>query len=361
MITKVILLTVITACCVLAGCKNSLLDRSLVFFTNTTIGVEISVSPSDATSPVRLIIGYKRAEGVLNPVYHSEGVEVPVTTENAETLTAGSSYADKEAAIRDSRSYSRKWSTSEPIAGGPKTIKRYRPEAYSVIAKIAGDVSGNAGETAQGKLSVAQWFATGEAAKILAKQPGIAGAVTGSSEIAKAAMMSNFGGSTSGQTWVADLQVFVYIYTALYERGKAGDIKAKQHVRNIDTLGSLVPDEYINYKWKNPAPAIPLLETTINPIAANQAIWGKVFDSVTTYYGSLDSNIVELSDALIDRAFEYRPEGATAKSTADNNLKLTLKNLRQVLVDKKANLEKEFSENQIVITAVQYYFKTLLQ
>ncbi len=187
MIARAMLPAALAVCCLTAGCENSLLDRSLVFFTNTTLGVEVSVSPSDATAPVKLIIGYKRAEGVLNPVYHSQGVEAPVTTDESEALTGGSLYSDKEASKSGSSSYSKKWSKSVPIPGGPKTIRRYRTEAYSVIAKIAGEVQGKAGGSADGKLSVAQWFATGEAAKILANQPGIAGAVTGSAEVAKEA------------------------------------------------------------------------------------------------------------------------------------------------------------------------------
>ena len=97
MIARAIPLAAIAVCCLTAGCENSLLDRSLVFFTNTTLGVEVSVSPSDATAPVKLIIGYKRSEGVLNPVYHSQGVEAPVTTDESVALTGGSSYTDKKA------------------------------------------------------------------------------------------------------------------------------------------------------------------------------------------------------------------------------------------------------------------------
>ena len=72
------------------GCENSLLDRSLIFTTNTTLGVEVAISPADSTSPVKLIIGYKRFEGVLNPVYHSHGVVGPIAP------SSGSSPAPEE-------------------------------------------------------------------------------------------------------------------------------------------------------------------------------------------------------------------------------------------------------------------------
>jgi hypothetical protein len=55
-----------------------LLDRSLIFATHTTLGLEASIQPTDAaTTPVSLVIGYKRTDGVLNPVYHSDGIETP--------------------------------------------------------------------------------------------------------------------------------------------------------------------------------------------------------------------------------------------------------------------------------------------
>jgi hypothetical protein len=53
-----------------AGCTNSLIDRSLIFSTNTSLGIDVSVNPSETDSPAKLQIGYKRTEGVLNPVFY---------------------------------------------------------------------------------------------------------------------------------------------------------------------------------------------------------------------------------------------------------------------------------------------------
>jgi hypothetical protein len=140
-------------CCV-AGCyKDSFVDRSLIFSTHTTLGLEASVQPTDAAAaPVSLVLGYKRTEGVLNPVYHADGVRV--------------SSGDQGTTVKS----------------------RYRDKAYSVIAKLEGNTGGKVQETAEGQMSVAQWFATGEAATMLAGQPGIAGAVSGNSRIAEAAV-----------------------------------------------------------------------------------------------------------------------------------------------------------------------------
>ncbi len=137
--------------CILAGCSN--IDRSLIFFTHTNMGLELSVDTTQTSPPVKLIIGYKRAEGVLNPVYDKDGVEV-VTTTNLD-------------------------SSGKPV----KTIvtkEKYLDEAYSVLAKIVGDISGSSGSTATGKLAASQWFATGKAAKLLAKKEATAAALIGS-------------------------------------------------------------------------------------------------------------------------------------------------------------------------------------
>lgn len=150
----------------LVGCKDSLLDRSLIFSTHTTLGVEVSASPAESSEPLKLIIGYKRSEGVINPIYHSKGIE---TADEEDTTTLNTGHSE----------------TKTTTAKGRRP--RYREQAYSVIAKFSGDAGTSAKGAAEGKISVAQWFATGEAAKTLASQPGIAGAVTGSSEIARAA------------------------------------------------------------------------------------------------------------------------------------------------------------------------------
>ena len=122
-----------------AGCGT--VNRSMLFFTHTTIGIEVSTR--DPSNPIGAILGFKRAEGVINPVYDSEGI---ATT------------------------------------GGAK----YRDEAYSVLATLRGKGSANAAANVGTEISGGQWFATGEAAKILARQPGIAGAISGSPDIAEA-------------------------------------------------------------------------------------------------------------------------------------------------------------------------------
>lgn len=185
----------IAASIILCGCKDSLLDRSLIFSTHTALGLEISINPTETTAgPVKLLVGYNRTEGVINPVYHSEGVNAPASTVVQESIGADGQRTTRTPVIID---------------GQAPEIQRYRREAFSVLAKFAGKVKGNAQNTADGTIVASQWFATGEAAKILAKQPGIAGAISDNAAIYRAAMQLNselLGGEASGvSTLIWDL------------------------------------------------------------------------------------------------------------------------------------------------------------
>jgi hypothetical protein len=220
------------------GCReNSLTDRSLVFFTGTTLGLEASVNPSDANGPARIVIGYRRGEGVLNPVYHSNGVEGPLL----ETTTSGGVTSVK------------------PVAGEAGPIRRYRDQAYSVIAKFSGEGTSAAANAAKGKLSVAQWFATGLAAETLARQPGIAGAVTGSAEIAEA---------TAGKAVRSDLTGLNETYVLLFLEDIAGGLKqmaspldgspgdegARSRLEKLDALAmASTPAVWLDYQSSNDA------------------------------------------------------------------------------------------------------------
>ena len=354
MITRAIPLAALAVCCLTGGCENTLLDRSLVFFTNTTMGVEVSVSPSDATAPVKLIIGYKRAEGVLNPVYHSQGVKAPATTDESEALAGGSSYTDKETSKSGSNSYSKKWSKSVPIAGGPKTVKRYRTEAYSVIAKIAGEVSGNAGDSAEGKLSVAQWFATGEAAKILAKQPGIAGAVTGSSEIAKEAVeQAKFTelGARSLHLTIASLRL---VQSGLEDLA-AEPTKypaAGMHVASLDALsqGPAFPKSYTVdiYAFDGSTPNLFLDKAT------GTAFTQSGFDALLTYIAKLNSSITAIDTGI-----------AIADIQINDNANPTIADVKTVTdAQHAAQLERtrllqELGKFNIVRDALTYYWEQI--
>lgn len=143
----------------LSGCDN--VNRSLLFYTNTNFGLEVGIDPTQSSG--KILIGYKRAEGVVNPVY------IPPcpagTCGGCKACQAGGLLADR-----------------------PNHF--YRSEAYSVLAKLKGKATASGGAANQGEVSgggeVAQWFATGKAAVILANNDYAPAALMGSSETAKA-------------------------------------------------------------------------------------------------------------------------------------------------------------------------------
>jgi len=201
----------------LAGCKNSLLDRSLIFTTNTTTGLEISANPAQAAgSPVKFVIGYKRQELAIVPVYDRYGTTAIGTVNNA----------------------------TAPSEAGKGA--KYRLEAYSVIAKIASNIGGrvnasNSDSGLDGHLNNAQWFATGQAAKSLATQPGIVGAVVGSPSVAQASAQAKLGLSgLEGEGRAYAMASLSLLYESLNEvRDK--DPVAASIVVKLDLAASQIP------------------------------------------------------------------------------------------------------------------------
>ncbi|MEM9372473.1 MAG: hypothetical protein AAGA55_02415, partial [Planctomycetota bacterium] len=246
-----------------------------MFFTNTTAGVDVGIDPT--TSSGKVIIGYKRAEGVINPVYqpppktrteetgttvassairlvddygkriygagsqelfiigedivsiNAKGVAVaysgqlqhelrnpaiflvdgagaPLNVANGRTTPPNASLHLKDQPVTGQHQMVTTIATAklrEPEMARARGFRRvltstewkpvgevYKGEAYSVLAKIAGEAGGRgtAGQGAEvdaaGKIS--QWFATGKAADYLAKNEYAAAALTGSNDVAKA-------------------------------------------------------------------------------------------------------------------------------------------------------------------------------
>jgi hypothetical protein len=178
----------------MGGCQN--LDRSLIFFTNTTTGLEIS-SSGTSSDPVKIVMGYKRQEGVINPVFDN----------------------------------------TEGGTGGPNQDARFRGEAYSVIAKYQGGADANAGNVKGGSTN-GQWFATGEAAKTLAAQPGIAAAVTGSAAVGEVAAKQ----AEAVNKQNVSLETQADAVDKIVAKFKAGDDLRKLQIIKAATDAKLVPD-----------------------------------------------------------------------------------------------------------------------
>jgi hypothetical protein len=156
----------------LVGCRhNTLIDRSLIFSTHTSFGIEVSVSPSETDSPAKLLIGYKRTEGVLNPVYYN----LDKDGKGPSTRSVRDFY------LNDAYSVLAKFEGTATSSGGATS-----QTTVTAAKSDTKDASGNLSATVQGGMTLSQWFATGEAAKILARygggalsdNPGVAAAVS---------------------------------------------------------------------------------------------------------------------------------------------------------------------------------------
>jgi hypothetical protein len=180
------------AAALLTGCDN--LNRSMVFFTGTTFGVEIAVEPQTST-PAKLVLGYKRAEGLFDPVI-------------------------------------------EDCNGNTKTIKE---SPHSVLAKFTGSAEGGAANS-----SLSSWFASGRAAEILAAN-GAAGVLTDNSEIA--ASLSRLGGKLPTDESAVVSAFIGHVYTQL--PGMKSSTAAVDHKANLDEFAkSLSYPELPGYSFQ---------------------------------------------------------------------------------------------------------------
>lgn len=316
-----------------AGCQNTLAERSLVFFTGTTMGLEVSASPSNPDGPVKLVIGYKRAEGVLDPVYNSNGVKTILNSRD----TYGSSSATQPA-------------TCDPEGGGPQVVDRYLKQAYSVIAKMSGEADASAASSASGKIAVGQWFATGKAAEILAQQPGITGAVTGSAEIAAAAVAQrHYGINLTGVSDTDAITVLRFAYETL--RSLKDDATAQKDADRLDALAaSLVPLSYEVYDVSTDSTAV----LTVDPKQTKLPI---TFDTLLKFKGVLEGSSNALNRALAGPPFTLRVKGSpdvtnVSKDTPEG------KSLAQVAAKYKQDLEhiQTVTKTDPAVLAVFDYF-----
>lgn len=150
-------------CSLLTSCAS---NHHLVFFTNTTIGVEIGSEPANG-SPAKFIIGYKRQEGVIDPLVPDYNFVVNSGVNKAPNGTLDNLEKPQNG---DTNIILTPQGTAIPEGASNR--------AHSVLAKM------NFGATGGGNgASAAQFFATGRAADYLAQSNNIAGALAGESSI----------------------------------------------------------------------------------------------------------------------------------------------------------------------------------
>jgi len=252
---------------IFCGCAN--LKRSMVFSTGTTIGLEVGITQNSG-SPLNIVLGYKRAEILFDPI-----------------MEDATSNADKE----------------------KRPTYVIKPRVHSVIAKLQGQVNTKArtetGPEADAGLTVAQWFASGKAAEIIAKNGGAA-ALTDTPAIANAVVNAASLTSTKG-----DIPDIVFSLTnqlfqeISYLRKDAPSVEIKNqagrlyHSLNSSALVAKVPITLTRYV---PGPVGD--NNTITFVKTDDNMKGAAgFQRVINYRSRLSSSVDhlhKLRDAAVD-------------------------------------------------------------
>ena len=148
MCLKINMLIGFFAICALAGCSAPKHTNTLIFGTDTKVALDVSQDPTGALG---ITLGYKRKEAVWMPLLANETVD------------------GKPAKCSDDacRRFVGKTGEGEPSGKDAE-------DTYSVLATFKGNgggsASGAAGVGVKGNAELAQYFATGFAARILAEQ-----------------------------------------------------------------------------------------------------------------------------------------------------------------------------------------------
>lgn len=269
----------------LTGCKpNTLLDRSLIFSTHTTLGLEVSVDPTDSAGAATIVIGYRRSEGVLNPVFYNHSPD-------------GASSSAKKSAD-----------------------DYYLDDAFSVIAKFEGSASGNAAQTAAGKTVLSQWFATGEAAKILARYGG-AIALSDNPAVANAVAESLSLGAIHRPASLTRRTVLQLAYDEVKEASTNEQIPASLRAEATAVMAALDTAEVIGliptltqaYSVDRSVDGVLQLMPDVLPIAAPTD-----FPGVLVHMDTLSESASELQLAYEDAAAD--PDNTTIRGPSGKEL-----------------------------------------
>jgi hypothetical protein len=200
----------------MTGCAS---NHHLVFFTNTTIGLEIASDPTGG-SPAKFILGYKRQEGVIDPLIPNYDY---ILGENGELVEPDNG------------------DTNIVMTRHGTAIPKGENKSHSVLAKM------NFGATGGGTGAAAsQFFATGKAAELLAQSPGISGALSGDPEINIAKSIDFVRG---GEAVFTHLDVVYQMLNESITSGKKAD-EAKNIKFKVDDLDNgNFKVTFKNYSW----------------------------------------------------------------------------------------------------------------
>lgn len=197
---------------VLIGCAQMPHHSNTMFFgTSTTIGVAVNAR---ATSDPSVTLGYERNEGVILPLVANEDFDGEAPTP--------CKIVDEDKCVL--------------VGESPNGAK----DVYSALASFGAKASGRSTSSPEASATVAQYFATGLAARILAENGGAAVVSVGSAAIESA---QKSGGGELAKL-AKDPQVLAVIAQVAQERNTAKDdlIRSVSETANDATVKDLMDE-----------------------------------------------------------------------------------------------------------------------
>jgi len=293
-------IVIIVALTLAQGCRN--FQNGMIFSTGTTFGLEVSSEPASANY-VRMVVGYKRLEVLIDPVIEELNKK---------------SKADKKFSIK--------------------------PAAHSVLAKLSGQFSARNNGSGQ----VSQWFASGRAAEILAAHGG-AVALTNDPKVAEAASKTILAGNLPEENQFITYDLLSFINNSLSELKTE---EAKRHLAALNNipheLGIHKDTSFIKFQI-NENGNKGYLSSTLMPLKPI-----KTFEGLYEYAANLLESTMSLEKAIELAEHQTLYEGDSYDSLVKQEYLLLLKNSYKIQKQTLSDLKHSMCNHTNVIEAAKY-------
>jgi hypothetical protein len=323
-----LILILIGSMFLLSGCSS---NHHLVFFTNTTIGVEIASEPASG-SPAKFIVGYKRQEGVIDPLIPDYEF-IPNDTNANGGVPGGTTLAALEKPENGDTSIIM-------TPQGTAIPKGQNNKAHSVLAKM------NFGATGGGSgASASQFFATGLAAELLAKSKGITGALAGDPEINKVHKEANLESNDSLAIYAHIQSMYKLIDKYPTDGDKGGEALTLK--KSLDALDvGIFKKSFTHYKLSPASKDVGIDPYTIQS--------GNSFSDVIPYISTMEQSLNNAKKVIIDSKSTYKGTLLSVKHKQEmiDNIELFPAKIKES--------KGTISSNKAVVSMIDFVYKNIL-
>lgn len=292
--------------------------RPVFFGTDTSLGIKVAWSGTTGGMPDTLRFGYGRKEVASVPI------TLETTASNENLIKMASLLATVDTALS--------------------------------VGAIGSDENADANAVDFGYV---QYFATGEAATLLALQEDVRKAMIARTEPYRKELAERFGAilSDRGEPSLRAFIVIAHIYNGLKQLAQ-NDGVAAGHVVALDRLERLVPDKFVAFR--RPGGVVQRVEvdaTTLRPGGKGD------FNTFNLYLTRLRSSIIVLNTALAKDTFDLLPQGSTTPVVVDatNPMRATLTEVRALQVMMRESAASAFTQDSGAAAAISYYCDVLVK